>query len=133
MRPVRLPYAHYQGRKVPIVPIGIKGPHGWKRVWVYVDSGASTSIFTTVEAKRLGVDYRQGKQTFVTVGDGGLIPVFQRRLAMQIGAERFLARIGFSPRLGVGFNLLGREDIFTRFDVTFSDARGLLIFSKPVQ
>jgi hypothetical protein len=36
--------------------------------------------------------------------------------------------------LGVGFDLLGRQDVFTRFDVTFSDSKKRVTFrplSKP--
>ncbi len=96
-----------------------------------MDSGAFVSIFSLNEAAGLGLDYLKGKETFVTVGDGGLIPVYVHRLRVQIGSIAFNAAIGFSPRLGVGFNLLGRRDIFTRFDVTFRDARQLVSF-RPI-
>lgn len=108
--------------------IGLGGPLGWIRAEAYVDSGVFLSIFSPNEAAGLGLDYQKGKETFVTVGDGGLIPVYVHRLPLQIGTATFQASIGFSPRLGVGFNLLGRQDIFTHFDVTFSDATRTIIF-----
>ncbi len=100
-------------------------------VRIYVDTGAFVSIFTLNEAAGLGLNYHKGKETFVTVGDGGLIPVYLHRLPVQIGPIVFNASIGFSPRLGVGFNLLGRQDIFTCFDVTFRDAKKLVTF-RPI-
>jgi len=91
-----------------------------------VDSGATVSIFTTQEAEAVGLHVQKGRETFVAVGDGGSIPVYVHHLSIRIGAHQWRARIGFSPRLGVGFNLLGRQDIFSRFDVTFSDSRKTL-------
>jgi hypothetical protein len=128
VRPISFPYKAYRGFPCPIVSIGINGPLGWIRAEAYVDTGAFVSIFTLNEAAGLGVDYCKGKETFVTVGDGGLIPVYLHRLPLQIGPIVFNASIGFSPRLGVGFNLLGRQDIFTRFDVTFRDSKKQVTF-----
>lgn len=128
MRLITFPYKAYRGIPCPIVSVGIKGPLGWIQAEAYVDSGAFLSIFSLNEAAGLGVDYRRGKETFVTVGDGGLIPVYVHNLPTQIGSVTFRAAIGFSPRLGVGFNLLGRQDIFAHFDVTFSDTTHTLTF-----
>jgi len=99
---------------------------------VYVDSGASVSILAEGEARLLGLDLRRGQLTYSIVGDGSSIPVYVHRLPVHIGPCRLIAHVGFSPRLGVGFNLLGRQDIFTRFDVTFSDSRQRITF-KPVR
>jgi hypothetical protein len=99
---------------------------------VYVDSGAFFSILAEGEARLLGLELAQGQLTYSMVGDGSLIPVYIHRLPVRIGPVELTARIGFSPRLGVGFNLLGRQDIFSHFDVTFSDARKRLLFT-PVR
>jgi hypothetical protein len=101
---------------------------GWIRAEAYIDSGAFVSIFSSHEMEGLGLDYRNGKETLVTVGDGGLIPVYLFQLPTQIGPVRLNATIGFSPRLAIGFNLLGRQDIFTSFDITFSEAKQLVTF-----
>jgi hypothetical protein len=76
----------------------------------------------------MGLRYERGQAIYVLVGDGSAIPVYLHRLPIRIGAAQLTAQIGFSPRLGVGFNLLGRQDIFTHFDVTFSDATRRVIF-----
>ena len=131
MRPITFPYKIYRGRPCPIVTLGMQGPLGWLYAEAYVDSGAFVSIFTLNEATGLGLDYTKGKETLVTVGDGGLIPVFVHRLTTQIGSKVFQASIGFSPKLGVGFNLLGRQDVFTHFDVTFSDTKKVITF-RPI-
>jgi hypothetical protein len=128
VRSITFAYKTYRGVPCPIVRIGIKGPEGWIKAEAYVDSGAFVSIFSLNEAAGLGVNFLKGNETSVTVGDGGSIPVYVHRLPVQIGAIVLPVSIGFSPRLGVGFNLLGRQDIFQHFDVTFSDARHQVIF-----
>ena len=130
MRSVSFPYKSYRGTQCPIVTVGLQGPLGWINAEAYVDSGAFISIFTLNEAAGLGLDYLKGQETFVTVGDGGLIPVYVHNLLMQVGPSVISANVGFSPRLGVGFNLLGRQDLFMNFDVTFSDSRKMVYFQK---
>ena len=129
MRAISFPYKAYRGLPCPIIRIGLKGPLGWIQAEAYVDSGASISIFSLNEAAGVGLDYQRGKETFVTVGDGGSIPVYVHRLSIQLGPVTLSAPVGFSPRLGVGFNLLGRQDIFAHFDVTFSDSRRRVTFT----
>ncbi len=129
MRAIKLPYTLYKNRWAPIIPVQFHGPRGWMPVWTYVDSGASFSILGAQSAERLGLQTSRGTRTNVVVGDGSLIPVYIHRLPIRIGAVVLTAHVGFSPRLGVGFDLLGRQDIFTRFDVTFSDSRRLILFT----
>jgi hypothetical protein len=63
----------------------------------------------------------EGRREYVTVGDGSLIIVYMHQLAIQIGDEKFEARIGFSKQLGIGFNIIGRKDIFERFKICFDE------------
>jgi len=134
MRPITFPYISLHGKcPAPIILLELKGPLGWKEMIAYVDSGASFSIFSINEASRLGIEYTSGKELMVTVGDGSFIPVYLHRLSVKISHISFKATIGFSPRLGVGFNLLGRKDIFEQFDVTFSDSRRTVAFSPHAE
>ncbi len=128
MRVIIFPYSTYRSTPSPIIPLQVRGPKGWKQIWAYVDSGAAISIFAEDEARRLALEVERGELTYSMVGDGSLIPVYVHRLTMRIGQETITAPIGFSPKLGVGFNLLGRQGIFTHFDVTFSDATRTVTF-----
>lgn len=112
----------------PIITLEIKGRQDWFTLDAYVDSGAFYSIFCIQDAELLEIDYQKGKQGFATVGDGSLIPVFFHNLPVKLGNIPFKATIGFSPRLGVGFNLLGRKDIFERFIVIFDDVKKTVSF-----
>ncbi len=115
-----------------MVEIGIQGTARWDTARAYVDSGASVSIFSAEVADRLGVRLKDGKLSTLTIGDGGSMEIHVHRLNVQLGPYRLLANIGFSEQLGIGFNLLGREDFFKRFDVTFSDSKQHLTF-QPVE
>ena len=128
MRPdhaIKFPYQSFQRVACPIIPIKVNDI----RIEVYVDSGAFISIFSSDEAGGLQIaDYRTGIPSSVTVGDGNLIPVFIHWLPIKIGHISFKARIGFSPRLKIGFNLLGRKDIFDRFKVIFDERKQTISF-----
>ncbi|MBU0694193.1 MAG: hypothetical protein KKC11_05935 [Candidatus Omnitrophica bacterium] len=104
------------------------GTQKWSILDAYVDTGAFYSIFCIQDAEFLGINYQKGKQSFATVGDGSLIPVYFHNLPIKIGNISFKATLGFSPRLGVGFNLLGRKDIFERFVVIFDDVKKVVTF-----
>ena len=49
---------------------------------------------------------------------------------MKIGEVEFKAEVGFSERLGVGFNLLGRKDVFEIFKVCFDDRKKIVSFLR---
>lgn len=125
---IKFPYRIYKGIACPIIGFEIQGPKGWIEIEAYVDSGASISVLSAKEAINLGIDFERGKTIYSTVGDGSLIPVYLHKLSVKIEDITFKATLGFSPRLGVGFNLLGRKDFFTHFDITFSDATKIITF-----
>ncbi|OGX04770.1 MAG: hypothetical protein A3G87_02895 [Omnitrophica bacterium RIFCSPLOWO2_12_FULL_50_11] len=133
MRSVGFPYVRHRGYFVPIIPFQIHFPKAWGTLFAYVDTGASFTIIRSSDAQVFGYDFTKGKKMMVTVGDGGLIPVYLTRLPVRIGHFEFLATIGFSLKLGVTFNLLGRASVFDRFDVTFSDRRRKLIFTPAAR
>lgn len=61
--------------------------------------------------------------------DGNPIPGYLFRLPVQIGDVRMRALVAFSDKLNVGFNLLGRQTIFSCFDeVAFNERARKVIF-----
>ena len=127
--PIIFPYKVYKGIACPIIGLEVRGPKGRLRTEAFVDSGASISVFLIKEAGELGIDFQKGKVVYSTVGDGSCIPVYLHKLLIKIGNIPFKATVGFSPKLGIGFNLLGRKDIFEHFDVTFSDSARTISFA----
>ncbi|MBI3315033.1 MAG: hypothetical protein HYZ86_03720 [Candidatus Omnitrophica bacterium] len=106
----------------------MRGPKGHFDVDAYVDSGAFYSIFCVEDAEMIGLDYSKGKRSHVVVGDGNALTVYFHHLPVTIGDVSFNAVIGFAPKLGVGFNLLGRRSIFERFVVIFDDVKKQVSF-----
>lgn len=111
---------------MPIIPVTILN----EKVWVYVDSGAMFSIFHTRTAKRMGINFQDGRLQMIVVGDGSYIPTYFHDFALRIGEFEIAAPIGFSERLGVGFNILGRKGIFDQFQVCFNDLIRKVTFQK---
>jgi hypothetical protein len=77
----------------------------------------------------LGLDLLRGEKVLAVVGDGSFIPVYLHKVGMRIGIDEFAMKIGFSSKLGVGFNLLGM-DIFDRYRVTFDNKSRKIIFES---
>jgi len=109
-----------------MIPITVLG----HRVWVLVDSGAVYTILSIDDAQRIGIDWERGRQQMIVVGDGSFIPTYIHDLKLRIGEFEITAPIGFSERLGVGFNLLGRKGIFDQFQVCFNDHIRKVTFQK---
>ena len=127
---VRFSYKQIRGTYQPVITIGIKFPNCWYPLEAYVDSGAEYTVIEAAIAESLGFDYRQGRKIYLQVGDGSLIPVYVNSLNVQLGAVRFLCRVGFSDRLKVNTNILGKADIFDEFKICFFQSEQLLIFEK---
>lgn len=119
-----------RGRLAPIITVGVNIAGIWCPLGAYVDSGAAYSVLQARVARGLDLDYRTGERTYLQIGDGSFIPVYLHDLEMQLGAERVAAQVGFSERLGIGFNLLGRTGIFDRFRICFDEGRSVLTFES---
>jgi len=123
---IEFPYTFHKQYLMPIIPLLIQG----HKLWAFVDSGATFSIMNTDEARRIGIDWEKGRRQMIVVGDGSFIPTYFHDLPVQIGGYEIIAPIGFSERLGVGFNILGRTGIFDQFQVCFNDHARKVTFEK---
>ena len=63
---------------------------------------------------------------------GYLMPIIPITIQnhVQIGTTEITVPIGFSERLGVGFNLLGRSGVFNQFEVCFNDRARRVTFQS---
>ena len=126
MSVVEFPYILHKGYLLPLIPITI-----FENIfWVYVDSGATYSIINAKEAEDIGVKWWQRKKEMIVVGDGSFIPIYLHQLPIKIDKWEVITSIGFSDRLGVGFNLLGRSGIFNQFRVCFNENTSKITFEK---
>ena len=76
--------------------------------------------------KILGLNIAEGRKKFMTVGDGSLITVYFYRIPVRFSETNFEADIGFSRQLGIGFDIIGRRDIFERFVICFDEKNKLV-------
>lgn len=120
MRSIEFRFVLHRRRDVPLIPVGLRTGGKWKEVWAYVDSGSFYSIFDDKVAEVLDIDLTAGEKILAVVGDGSFIPIYLHPVGIRIGEDEFGMKIGFSPKLGVGFNLLGM-DIFDRYRVIFDN------------
>lgn len=114
----------------PIVKFGLSYNSRTVTVEAYADSGAAYSLFSPASARRLDINYRSGSLTWVQGVGGTFVPAYLHRLRVVIGRFSFEATVGFSDRIGVGFNLIGRKDIFSRLSFTFNDKYNFLLISN---
>lgn len=80
------------------------------------------------ENKRLGIDPKKGKKTYVRVGDGSYIVAYLVTLPVRIENIEFEAIIGFSKSLGIGLHTSFDNPIQSSGLHTVNDG----IFSKSV-
>lgn len=128
MRKIKFSYKRFKGDHYPIIGIQMKGHSKMIRAEAFVDNGASTSIFHSSIADRLGIEYTKGKLRYSMVGDGSYIPIYLHAIPIKIGPIWIRAKIGFSSHLGADMNLLGQKDIFDRFIVSFDKRRRIISF-----
>lgn len=123
MHSVVFPYKLLYRRWLPIIPVLLTWRGLSLRTEAYLDSGAFYSIFKIGVAAQLGVDLSRGKERMFVVADGSFIPARIMKMPIEIGGKRKIADIAFSDRLNIGFNLLGRKDVFDAFDeVVFKES-----------
>lgn len=127
MRFIEFRYARHSKRDVPLVPVGLRTGGKWNEVWAYADSGSFYSIFDDKVADLLGLDLPRGERVMAVVGDGSFIPLYLHKVGIRLGPDEFAMKIGFSAKLGVGFNLLGM-DLFDRYRVVFDNRAKKIVF-----
>ncbi len=114
-----IPYIEWRGRASPLVTTKLSINDKSVITLAYLDTGATYFVYNSDFCERLGLDLLKGERVDITVGDGGLIPVYMYDVKIQIEDLEFNAKIGFSDRLGTGINILGTETVLDEFVVCF--------------
>ena len=97
---MKIPYVPWRGRYSPLVEVEIMNKDKVVRTLAYLDTGATYSVFHADFAEELGLDIYSGERKDITVGDGGMIPLYLFSLKLIIEKIEISALIGFSDRLG---------------------------------
>ncbi|MBL7169498.1 MAG: retropepsin-like domain-containing protein [Candidatus Aenigmarchaeota archaeon] len=114
----------------PIIPIKLKNGNRILILDFFIDSGADMSMIPLSFAKKLGFDNWKIEEIENARGvEGGEIPYFVRKAKMKIGNKNFDVRIACALQENVPF-LLGRKDIFDKFQVCFNDKTKKVKFTE---
>ena len=104
----------------PVIDVELKGRNRSLIVKALVDSGASFSIFRPEIADYLGIKIEKGKLIYLE-GIGGRILGYMHNLPLRLGDKIFTCKIVFSHEFTVSFNLLGRDNFFLPFIISFNE------------
>lgn len=117
--------ADARGLLFPIVPLRFHIGKTTIDSSALVDSGATVSIFRAEVALSLGLEIEKGTEIYLG-GVGGHIKGYQHEIQIEVAGKKFVCPIVFSQEYLVSFNLLGRQEFFKRFKITFEEKKNLL-------
>ncbi|MBU2577441.1 retropepsin-like domain-containing protein [Patescibacteria group bacterium] len=102
----------------PVINIILRGPKKRRSFKALVDSGASFSVFRSDVADYLGIPLEKGKPIYLT-GIGGRILGYLHNLRVSVNDKNFNCKIVFSKEYTVSLNILGRDNFFQPFLISF--------------
>ena len=118
---MKFKYKFFEGKFLPIIIFKLKGKTELVEARAYIDTGASYSLFHADMAEILGLKLEEGIKHEFIVGDGDILKVYLHKVKMSLAGKKFIVTVGFSKEIGVGFNILGRKDIFDKFKICFDE------------
>ncbi len=114
----------------PVVNIKLENESNAIQVSFFIDSGADMTIIPLNFARELGFDAWTEEEVMDAYGVGGSnVPYFVRQVNITIGDKKWKIRVACSLRDDVPF-LLGRKDIFDKFQVCFNDKEKKVRFTE---
>ena len=100
-----------------------------KSIPMLMDSGADVTVISHKIGLELGLELEKGEELVSLSGAVGNFPIVYRSIQIQIGdSQPFLAKVAWS-QIEVA-NVLGRIDVFDRFDIELKQAESTLIFKE---
>ncbi len=113
-----VPYKPLSGSLFPLIPIEIPGV---SIVDALVDSGASVSLFEISIAKVLGLPVESGARQILG-GAGGRIVAYRHEVPVRVAGRLLPLKVCFSYEYTPSVSLLGRDNFFRNFLVTFDES-----------
>jgi hypothetical protein len=104
----------------PVVKIELIGPLRSFITSALVDSGASVSVFEPEVAKVIGIEIKKGKSLFIE-GIGGKAKAFLHQIPIKFLQKEFNLKIAFFEKPTLRINILGRDNFFLPFLITFKE------------
>ena len=124
------PYIRKGTQWYPAIDITLRGGKDEITIKALIDSGASFSIFRPEIAGEIGREVEKGKAIYLE-GIGGRILGYLHRVPVVVDKQSFICKLIFSREFNVSFNLLGRDNFFSKFKITFDEKGKKIILEKP--
>lgn len=113
----------------PLIDVELIGSRGSLVVKALIDSGATFSLFRPEIADYLGIPVSGGRSLYFH-GIKGKILGYLHQIPAKVNHKRFDCYIAFSPELEVSFNILGRNNFFFPFLITFNEKHQKVLIEK---
>lgn len=123
------PYGEKEGRQYPLVDITLSHQKNSLTVRALVDSGATFSVFRPEIADFLKIKIEKGQQMYLE-GVGGRILGYLHTVKVAVGGKSFPCKFVFSREFTVSLNILGRDNFFSEFLITFDEENGYTILER---
>ena len=104
----------------PVIKLAIISGNEKVILEALVDSGANISVFGEEVAQLLGIEIEKGQKIYLG-GVGGRIMGYIHKLKVEAAGKLFNCKMVFSREYKVSFNLIGREDFFKKFIISFDE------------
>lgn len=117
----------------PVAQAIVRGPSGRDLVqFFYIDSGADFTVIPYQVGQYLGLS-SQGQTIHEVQGINGAVGVVYASLTMTLGGISFPVEVAWAQLEHVPL-LLGRKDVFDRFEIVFRQSQGVVQFLElPIQ
>ena len=112
----------------PYIPIPVKARWGWQNLWFLVDSGADTTMLTLSLANQLGLNINKNKRSqLFGIGERS-VTAFSGIIELKFNNYVIKTRCYFIDTEDSTL-LLGRLDIFDKFNVYFDSTKQKVSFN----
>ena len=115
---LEFPYLRKGKQFFPVIDLKAQYKKKALTIKALVDSGASYSVFRVEIADYLGIKLEKGKALYLE-GICGRILGYLHTIPIIIGNKRYRCKVVFSREFTVSFNILGRDNFFAPFLITF--------------
>ena len=117
---MKFPYQLFRNSYYPIIPVTIIKSNKKINTSAIVDSGASISIFNSSIGRIIGLDIEAGEKR-IFQGASAKLAGYVHSIKMIIAGKDVECKVAFSDELSTSFNLIGRENVFDNFLITFNE------------
>lgn len=107
----------------PLTYIPVRASWGWQPLWFLLDSGADATLLTVSLAKSLGLDFDITKKTYLFGIGEKSVPAYPGKITLRLGEKELGVRCYFID-VKESTLLLGRIDIFDKFNILFNTKKG---------